>query len=58
MARVWRLLVTQANARLAIYIYREARPRRHRPTSLVQIEDIADQFGFVANALGMPAPAG
>jgi len=24
----------------------------------MQIEDIADQFGFVANALGMPAPAG
>ena len=23
----------------------------------MQIEDIADQFGFVANALGMPAPA-
>jgi prolyl oligopeptidase len=24
----------------------------------MQIEDIADQFGFVANALGMPAPIG
>jgi len=24
----------------------------------MQIEDIADQFGFVANALGMPVPAG
>jgi prolyl oligopeptidase len=24
----------------------------------MQIEDVADQFGFVANALGMPAPAG
>ncbi|MEO8020161.1 MAG: prolyl oligopeptidase family serine peptidase [Pseudomonadota bacterium] len=24
----------------------------------MQIEDIADQFGFVANALGMPTPAG
>ena len=24
----------------------------------MQIEDIADQFGFVANALGVPAPAG
>jgi prolyl oligopeptidase len=24
----------------------------------MQIEDIADQFGFVANALGMPAPGG
>jgi prolyl oligopeptidase len=24
----------------------------------MQIEDIADQFGFVANALGMPAPSG
>jgi prolyl oligopeptidase len=24
----------------------------------MQIEDIADQFGFVANALGMPAPTG
>ncbi len=24
----------------------------------MQIEDIADSFGFVANALGMPAPAG
>jgi len=23
----------------------------------MQIEDIADQFGFVANALGVPAPA-
>jgi len=23
----------------------------------MQIEDIADQFGFVANALGMNAPA-